>query len=35
MKKISAIIFALVLAFCLLSSSAFAVGTLPQPDVPA
>lgn len=34
MKKISAIIFALVLAFCLLSSSAFAVGALPQPDVP-
>lgn len=32
MKKITAAIFALVLAFCLLPVSAFAVGALPQPD---
>lgn len=34
MKKFSAMIFALALVFCLLPSSAFAVGALPQPDVP-
>lgn len=32
MKKITAIIFALVLAFSLMPTSAFAVGALPQPD---
>ncbi len=32
MKKITATVFALVLAFCLLPTSAFATGTLPQPD---
>ena len=32
MKKITAIVFALVLVFCLLPGSAFAVGVLPQPD---
>ena len=32
MKKITAIVFTLVLAFCLLPTSAFAVGNLPQPD---
>ncbi len=32
MKKITAIVFALALAFCLLPTSAFAVGNLPQPD---
>lgn len=32
MKKITAIVFALVLAFSLLPTSAFAVGALPQPD---
>ena len=32
MKKITAIVFALVLAFCLLPTSALAVGSLPQPD---
>lgn len=32
MKKITAIVFTLVLVFCLLPTSAFAVGNLPQPD---
>ena len=32
MKKITAIVFVLVLAFCLLPASAFAAGNLPQPD---
>lgn len=32
MKKFSAIVFALVLVFCLLPGSVFAVGALPQPD---
>ena len=32
MKKITAILFALVLVVCLLPVSAFAVGNLPQPD---
>lgn len=32
MKKITATIFALALAVCLLPTSAFAVGALPQPD---
>ena len=32
MKRITAVLFALVLAFCLLPTSVFAVGNLPQPD---